>query len=93
MLKKRLKFAKLLKNIEVSSKVTKNKPSKYIYLRTSLSAWKIKKADFLQPAVCIGETNAINLELLLKPEYYAETLLTYKSAKAFLEKYPNFFAI
>ena len=40
---KRLKFAKLLKNIEVSSKMLQNKPSKYIHLRTSLSACKIKK--------------------------------------------------
>lgn len=44
-------------------------------------------------SVAIGKTNAINLEPLLKPEYYTETLLTYKSAKAFLEKYTNFFAI
>ena len=40
---KRLKFAKLLKNIEVSSKMLQNKPSKYIHLRTSLSACKITK--------------------------------------------------
>ena len=45
---KRLKFAKLLKNIEVSSKILQNKPSKYIHLRTSLSACKItKKSPFL----------------------------------------------
>ncbi len=30
-------YCRLLKDIEQSSKVTKNKPSKYIYLRTSLS--------------------------------------------------------
>jgi len=41
----------------------------------------------------MGDNCATNLELLLKPEYYTETLLTYKSAKVFLEKYPNFFAI
>jgi len=35
---KRLKLAKLLKNIEVSSKMLQNKPSKYIHLRTDLSA-------------------------------------------------------
>ena len=40
---KRLKFAKLLKNIEESSKILQNKPSKYIHLRTSLSACKITK--------------------------------------------------
>ena len=49
---KRLKFAKLLKNIEVSSKMLQNKPSKYIHLRTSLSTCKItKKSLFL--ATCL----------------------------------------
>ena len=33
-----LKFAKLLKNIEVSLKILKNKPSKYNHLRTDLNA-------------------------------------------------------
>ena len=41
-------------------------------------------------SVAISKTNVMNLELLFDPEYYMETLSTYKSAKAFLEKYPNF---
>ena len=42
---KRLKFAKLLKNIEASSKMLQNKPSKYIHLRTNSNACKIKTAQ------------------------------------------------
>lgn len=45
---KRLKFAKLLKNIEVSSKMLQNKPSKYIHLRTILSTCKITKKSLLK---------------------------------------------
>ena len=49
---KRLKFAKLLKNIEASSKTLQNKPSKYIHLRTSLSTYKITKKS-LKIAACL----------------------------------------
>ncbi len=40
---KRLKFDKLLKDIEASSKVLQNKLSKYIHLQTNLSVCKITK--------------------------------------------------
>ena len=40
---KRLKLAKLLKNMEVSSKILQNKLSKHIHLLTSLSICKTAK--------------------------------------------------
>lgn len=40
-----------------------------------------KKAGIFQPTVCIGETNAMNLELFLAPDYYQATLERYEEIK------------
>ena len=51
---------------------------------------KQRKSRHFQPAVCIGETNAINLELFLAPDYYQTTMERYEEIiKAKLFKYIN----
>lgn len=40
-----------------------------------------EKAGIFQPAVCIGETNAMNLELFLAPDYYSATMERYEEIK------------
>jgi len=44
-----------------------------------------EKAGILQPAVCIGDPNAMNLELFLAPDYYSATMETYQLAQTFLQ--------
>lgn len=68
--------------------VLTNYPLEPYGFKSKLSCINKKKA----PRGCIfvdGETNAINLELLLKPEYYTETMQTYKLVEDFLEKHSN----
>ena len=40
-----------------------------------------EKAGIFQPAVCIGESNAMNLELLLTSDYYQATLERYEEIR------------
>lgn len=50
-----------------------------------------EKAGIFQPAVCIGDTNAMNLEqgefqtLLLRTDYYQATLEQYEEIKMFMD--------
>lgn len=54
----------------------------------SLKALENKeKAAILQAAVCIGDSSAMNFELLLRKDYYEATLATYQAAKIFLQKH------
>jgi len=46
-----------------------------------------EKAGISHPAVCIGDNNATNLELLLSEEYYTETMQTYFNIRKFLNDY------
>ena len=44
-----------------------------------------EKAGIFQPAVCIGDANAMNLELFLAPDYYSATMERYEEIKKFEE--------
>jgi hypothetical protein len=44
-----------------------------------------EKAGIFQPAVCIGETNTMNLELFFATDYYKATLERYEEIKKFEE--------
>ena len=86
--------SKALKIKETSlSLAREERPLQGLVVRTSrkLSAFvAVQKASILLPTVSDGDNNATNLELLLEPEYYTETMQTYKLVKLFLEKHPSF---
>lgn len=51
-----------------------------------MKALEIKeKAAIFMTAVCIGDPNVMNFELLLSPEYYKPTMETYILVEKFMQ--------
>ena len=60
--------------------------TKVIWLRNHVGIYyQYKKTSHKERLFCIGESNAMNLELLLSEEYYTETMQTYFNIRKFLD--------